>query len=193
MCCKFTFDVANFIGVLVAFVGAHSAYKQWKAKKIYELLDKTRTDDGIKRTVSYIDWDGNGHDIKYNGHFTVDDDESRTRRFKKNINIVLSIYSHICQLYFDDVLKECDIRPFEYAFQRIGNSRAVSNYLYSLYHFAKAQGVDMSFTYLARYCLKKKYLADDFKCPNSDNYEYHLEKNAKYQEYLAKHSCEHCK
>lgn len=195
-------NIFSIITAIVGIFGAYITYKQWVAEhqfarlnKVYELVDKTRTDDEIKHIISYIGRDNITHTITYNdGHFNVDDNkEGRTADFKKHINTVLAIYAHICQLYFEKILDKNDIRPFEYVLQRIADSKAVSNYLYSLYHHAKANGTEMSFIYLVEYCLKQKYLAADFTCPNSDNYEYHLEKNAKYKKYLAKHNHEHCK
>ena len=189
---------ATAYGSLIAFfVALYKWYRNEKFKEmntLYQLYDKTRNDNDIAEAISIVDWIGSKHTLEYdNGNFIVDHGKIDGDKFERNIDAALALLSHICYLRKNSFLSDEDMKNFDYRIRRIVDCPVICDYLYSLYHFAAAQGTTMSFIHLVDYLIEKNWLDKDFKCPKQNRCVYQLNDGAMYQEYLAKHSCEHCK
>ncbi|MBQ0054659.1 MAG: hypothetical protein KBS54_00725 [Synergistaceae bacterium] len=196
----FAEHIVEIVIAIATAYGAYIAFREWKSNSkfreldsLYNLIDKTRSDKDIADAISLVDWNGCGHEITYDGEFAIDGDRQRGKEFEMKLDAALAIFSHACYLSKIAQFSDDDMKFFEYRIRRIANCTAICDYLYSLYHFSAAQGTTMSFIHLVNYLIDKKYLDKDFKCPKQNRYVYQLNDGAMYQEYLAKHSCEHCK
>lgn len=185
---SFVKDILNFIseyyeglGFIALVVGGIFALAQWnmqikhkQAEIVQELICKVRDDEDISVIMDIIDWN---EGIQYDGKFRVNDqvcksglaDVSDDDLFKM-IDKTLSHFSYICYLKERKILKEKEIKPFEYALRRLIDNPHIRNYLYSLYHWSKTLGVSCSFCYFIDYCVNKEYLSSDFMHYPSDNY-----------------------
>lgn len=173
----------SVMSLIFAFVGGGFALFQWKKSLVYKrteivqaLIKNTREDKNVATIMDIIDW---GEDFYYDGKFVIDKNTDRTvlKKFSddelfKMIDHTLSVFSYICYLKSVRTLKSADMKFFEYEIRRIVDNYHIRNYLYSLYHWAGKLGVSMSFSYLIKYCLKKKYIDKSFLIYSKDNYKY---------------------
>ena len=178
---KKMYELWNAVTGTVTAMGVILAYMQWKseikakcAERLTELLDRTRSDDAAQ-IFSVIDWDnGTADNLSYDGKFHVSqrvreaypDINEKNIEFK--IDRMLGLYSHVCYLHEQNVLKKKEMENFDYRLTRICSHEAVRNYLYSLYHFSAKQGTTMSFICLIDYCVSSGKLPSRFKQPNCE-------------------------
>lgn len=182
--------VVNVISMIFVFIGGCFALWQWRKSLIYKrieivqaLITNTRQDKTVSMIMAIIDWD---KDFYYNGGFHIKRENARSdlmelsdEEFFDKIDHTLSVFSYICYLKSVGTIKYRDMRFFEYEIRRLIDNRHIANYLYSLYHWSKKLKVNMSFSYLADYCIKKKYIDKSFKVYNTyDN------NSSKYKCYL---------
>lgn len=175
--------LVNIITLIFMFVGGCFALWQWRKGLLYKrteivraLIEDVRQDDNVSTIMDIIDWN---EDFYYNGKFIINREPPRKNLqdisnddLFRMIDHTLSIFSYICYLKLVKTVQSKDMCFFEYEIRRLVDNPHISNYLYSLYHWAKGLGVPMSFSYLIDYCLKKKYLDADFKIYSENNSKY---------------------
>lgn len=166
--------IVSIISLTFVFIGGCFALWQWykslvykRAEIVQKLIDNVRCNKSVSTIMDMIDWN---EDFVYNGKFQVD--KNTTRNTLKNfsdddlfkmIDQTLSTFSYICYLKKVHTITGKDMRFFEYEIRRLVDNPHIANYLYSLYHWSKSLGVEMSFSYVINYCIKKKYLDKSFK------------------------------
>lgn len=164
----------SIVSLIFAFIGGCFALLQWRKSLVYKrteivqaLIVSTRENKNVSAIMDIIDWN---EDFHYDGRFVVNKNTNRTMLkdlsgddLFKIVDHTLSIFSYICYLKSVGTIKGTDMRFFEYEIHRIIDNCHIRNYLYSLYHWSDSLGVNMSFSYLVDYCLKKKYLDKSFK------------------------------
>ncbi len=173
-------------------VGGMFALYQWRKSNVYkraeivqQLIKTVRDDVDISTVMDIIDWNkGFNYDGKFHlcqrmigskGIITSDDE------FFKKIDKTLSHFSYICYLKKNCTLTKKDMRVFDYEIRRLADNIHIANYLYSLWHWSASLGVDMSFSFLIKYCEKRGYIKKkDFGYP-SNLYSCYLELPANYK------------
>lgn len=182
--------IVDIVSMIFVFAGGCFALWQWRKSLIYKrieivqtLIENTRQDKTVSMIMDIIDWN---RDFYYDGKFLIQRETSHydlkklsDDEFFNKIDHTLSIFSYICYLKFVGTIKNSDMRFFEYEIRRLIDNSHIANYLYSLYHWSKSIEVDMSFSYLVDYGIKKKYIDKSFKVYNSDD-----ENHSKYECYL---------
>lgn len=175
--------LVNIASTVFVFIGGCFALLQWRKSLKYKrteivqaLIKDTRQDKTVSMIMDIIDWN---KDFYYNGNFVIQKETVRKDlkelsddEFFNKIDHTLSIFSYICYLQYVGTIKYNDMRFFEYAIRRLVDNPHIINYLYSLYHWSKKLGVDMSFSYLINYSLRKKYIDKSFKVYDDDNSKY---------------------
>lgn len=170
--------IIKTISLVVACKAAKIVYCQWqeeikanRAEQLMELLDRTRCDE-VAQVFSVIDWDvanetgltydkvkkfqlGSGVKAKY--------PDLHENNIEFRIDRMLGLYSHICYLYSKGITKDEDMQIFAYRINRISQHPAITDYLFSLYHFSVKQNTEMSFMPLVDYCIESGKLDKDFK------------------------------
>lgn len=174
--------ICEIISTLFVFVGGFFALYQWKKSLVYKraeivkgLIDKVRCNKCVSTIMDIIDWD---EDFTYDGKFSI---EANTKRSDlknlsdddlfKMVDETLSVFSYICYLKSVHTITKKDMKFFVYELRRLVDNEHISNYLYSLYHWAKSLNTSMSFIYLVEYCIKNGYLEKHFTTL-SDNGQY---------------------
>ncbi len=166
-------DYISIITLVVGVVGGVIALKQWRDSilekrsiVLKDLIEKVRTDEQIATVMDMIDWN---EDFKYDGKFRIKSNTSRKilhelddTNFFKMIDKTLSYFSFICYLKKKRIIRDDDVVFFDYELRRLFDNEHISNYLYSLYHWSKQLGIEMSFSYLIDFGLEKGYLTKDF-------------------------------
>lgn len=170
-------DKITLLSFLSALVGAFFAFYKWRkdialkrANYVNELTEKVRTDPTITDCLHEFDY-GFSHMLDenyepwYGAHFhdNMEDDNE----FEKKIDKTLAFLSYICYLRKQGIISKKDIKFFDYALLRTLQNFEVQDYLYNLYHFAKAIGTTPSFLYLIQYGTKKKLMYNGFKNPKT--------------------------
>lgn len=175
--------LVNIISVVFVFIGGCFALLQWRKSLVYKrteivqsLIALTREDKNVSTIMDIVDWN---EDFNYDGKFVINKDTKRTALKElsdddlfKMVDYTLSVFSYICYLKSLGVIKNKDMRFFEYEIRRIVDNSHIRNYLYSLYHWSRKLGINMSFAHLVDYCLKKKYLDKSFKVCSENNLYY---------------------
>lgn len=175
--------IVSIISLVFMFVGGGFALWQWRTGLLYKRIEIVRTlignirqDKSVSTTMDIIDWD---EGFLYNGKFVIRRDSMRTDLkdlsdddLFKMIDHTLSIFTYVCYLRSTGAIKTKDMRFFEYEIRRLADNPHILNYLYSLYHWSQSRSVDMTFTHLIDYCLKKKYIDETFKIYSEENPKY---------------------
>ena len=177
--------IVEIVSLIFVFVGGCFALKQWVTTLEYKrndivrpLIEDVRSNVTISTVMDIIDWN---EGFYYDGKFHIDKNTSK-KHLKdwtdddlfKNIDETLSIFSYICYLKKAGSLKSADMHFFEYEIRRLFCNQHICNYLYSLYHWSKKLEVEMSFSYIVDYALKKKYVDKSFKYVGSPLYKCYL-------------------
>lgn len=161
------------IGCIAAVVTAAVAILQWRRSlliKRAEFVDKifTRfnTDENIRKMFYFLefhqDWDVG----------TLFQARARTENYEEWIDIGLTYFSYVLHLREMGVLREKDFVLFRYMICRIIANRGIQNYLYNLYHFAKANQLQFIYPVLLSFADSEKLLKEGFydvsSCRNKD-------------------------
>lgn len=166
--------IVSIISLAFVFIGGCFALYQWykslvykRAEVVQKLIEGVRGNENISTIMDMIDWN---EDFTYDGKFHIEHDTTRTilkdisgDDLFKMIDQTLSTFSYICYLKKAHTVNRQDMKFFEYEIRRLVDNPHISNYLYSLYHWSKSLDVEMSFSYVINYCIKKKYLERSFK------------------------------
>lgn len=175
-----TSEWISFISLIIAVIGGFFALHKWKETIINkrsvivrELIEKVRDDNQISAVMDIIDWD---EGFEYDGKFTFFDSNRIALKNTDDASLFLMIdktlshFSYICYLQKKKLLKKADIKIFDYELRRLLDNEHIANYLFSLYHWSKHLKVNMSYIYLVKYGIRKRYLKFDFYKKNSRNY-----------------------
>lgn len=166
--------VVEVISLAFVFIGGCFALWQWHNSLVYKraeivqmLIEDIRGNQSVSSTMDMIDWN---EDFVYNGKFQINRNTTRNTLKKLSddnlfqmIDQTLSAFSYICYLRSVHTIRRRDMAFFEYGIRRLVDNPHIANYLYSLYHWSKSLNVEMSFSYIIKYCIRKKYLDRSFK------------------------------
>lgn len=178
-CCKS--DWFELVSLVTAVIGGAFALYQWTKSNMYKrgdivesLIKAINDDPDIATIMDICDWNDG---FIYNGKFTISRAASRSdlvgmdsEELFKKIDRTLAHFSYICYLNSKKALTKKEMVIFNYKIKRLAENIHIANYLFSLYHWSDSLGVQMSYIYLAEYCVKKGYLHKDFKERTSKYY-----------------------
>ena len=171
----------ELISLVIAIIGGSFALYQWTKSNTYKrgdivesLIETINDDQDIATIMDICDWNDG---FIYNGKFSISKAASRSdlvgmssEELFKKIDRTLAHFSYICYLKSSKALTKKEMRIFNYKIRRLADNMHIANYLFSLYHWSDSLGVQMSYIYLADYCIKKGYLHKDFKERTSKHY-----------------------
>lgn len=149
----------------------YQIYKSNKVKKaefVSSLLKHLRLNERIIEANYIIDYSEHW----YNEHF------HNSGELEKNIDALFSQIDFICYLYSNSLLSKADFSIFKYEISRICNNSQCRCYLWNLYHWAKANGVQCSFDNLINY-LKKNLSEKELAA-----FESNKKRTSGYEQYL---------
>lgn len=172
-------DWVDILTLILGAIGGAFALCQWRKSVVYkrgeivqQLIQTVRDDDDISTIMSIVDWN---KEFYYDGSFHRSQD-THGRQNKINtdnelfnkIDKTLSHFSYVCYLRNNRTLKKKDMNVFEYELRRLVDNEHIANYLYSLHHWSAALNVEMSFSYLLKYCQKRKFInGNDIRYPST--------------------------
>jgi len=169
---KWEITLAELITIILTIIGGGFALYQWiqnsalkRATYYNEAYLKLRDDKDIVSVLYTIDYG-----IKKWYPFKSEDKDD----FERKADKTFACLDYLCYLRKQRLIKEREFRNFEYEVIRIGFNSSSLDYLYNLYHFSKANGTQMSFSYLLDYLKQKKMIDDDFEDSKSKKYIHYL-------------------
>ena len=150
------------IGGLVAIIQWCSSIKLRRAEFIDKIINITRFDEGISKTMLIIDYDENNN--WYNDKF-----HNKNKELEYQIDKLLAYIDYVCYLYNEEIISYNEFIVLEYKVTRICSSLSARTYLWNLYHYSKIRmNAVCSFINLINYGIINKILPNDFKenCTN---------------------------
>lgn len=165
--------IISIISLAFVFIGGCFALWQYHKGLVYkrteivkDLIKNTRENEKISLVMGIIDWN---EDFTYDGKFRIMKGTQREElqnisdeELFRMIDFTLSTFSYICYLRQVHTITRKEMQIFRYAIRRLADNVHISNYLYSLYHWSMSLNVDMSFSYLVKYCIVERLLNEDF-------------------------------
>jgi len=167
MNCLSNLTIDNYltiVSIIIVSIGGFFALIQWcssiklrRAKFINKIINITRFDEGISKTMLIIDYDENNN-------WYDDDFHNSDTALEYQIDKLLSYIDYVCYLYSEEIISYNEFIVLEYKVTRICCSNSVQEYLWNLYHYSKIKmNVYCSFINLIDYGIKNKILPDNFK------------------------------
>ncbi|MBE5897898.1 MAG: hypothetical protein E7281_09100 [Lachnospiraceae bacterium] len=164
-----TLDISVYdLGMLaITFVGSMFALFQWKkgndlrrAEFLRTAIEKMRDDRDIVYALYKIVYE----EEWYNPDLIFNHNEES--KFDK----ATIYFDYLCYLRRKKILTKDDFKIFEYEIHRMGHSKDYVDYIYNLYHFAKKNGTEPTFTNLLQYMKNHRCLPENFWDEDADGY-----------------------
>lgn len=144
-------DYVTAFGVLVALFQLLHGNRTKRGEYVHSLYEKIISDEHIKNAVYTMDYGGFWYNDSFHGSV-----------FEKEVDSLFRYLSFICYLYDRRLISEKEMTLFEYVLNRTCLSAQSIEYLWNIYHFARSNGLECSFSPLIKYGESRGRITTDF-------------------------------